>query len=74
MFYNCDYSNVASYSVAKTLGYEYVDLFEVPKSAKEETGIWMSFKKDRDLNLPPGILQGLPAEIFSEVISGREDT
>ncbi len=74
VFYNCDYSNVASYSVAKTLGYEYVDLFEVPKSAKDETGIWMSFKKDRDLNLPPGILQGLPAEIFSKVISGSEDT
>jgi RimJ/RimL family protein N-acetyltransferase len=74
VYYNCDYSNVASSSIPKALGYEYVDLFEVPKSAKDETGIWMSFKKDRDINLSPGILQGLPADVFSGVISGDEKT
>jgi RimJ/RimL family protein N-acetyltransferase len=72
VFYNCDFSNVASSKVPKSLGYEYVDLFEVPKSAKQETGIWMSFKKDRDLNLPPGILQGRPVDYFTQLISDPE--
>lgn len=74
VYYNCDYSNVASSAIPKALGYEYVDLFEVPKSAKDETGIWMSYKKDRDINLPPGILQGLPADVFTKIISSKEST
>lgn len=74
VFYNCDYSNFASSSIPKALGYEYLDLFEVPKSAKSETGTWISYRKQRDTNLPPGILQGLPADVFTKMISSDEST
>jgi len=74
VYYNCDFSNAASAAVPKALGYLYVEVFEVEKSAKNETGIWLSYKKDRDVNLPPGILQGMPVEVFTKIISGDEDT
>jgi RimJ/RimL family protein N-acetyltransferase len=74
VYYNCDFSNAASAAVPKALGYQYVDVFEVAKSAKSETGIWLSYKKDRDVNLPPGILQGMPVEVFTRIISGDQDT
>lgn len=74
VYYNCDFSNAASAAVPKALGYQYVDVFEVAKSAKNETGIWLSYKKDRDVNLPPGILQGMPVEVFTRIISGDQDT
>ena len=74
VYYNFDFSNAASAAVPKAMGYRYVDVFEAPKSAKSETGIWMSYKKDRDINLPPGILQGLPAEVFTKMISSDESS
>ena len=74
VYYNFDFSNAASAAVPKALGYKYVDVLEVSKSAKRETGIWMSYKKDRDINLPPGILHGTPADILTRIISGKDET
>lgn len=74
VYYNFDFSNSASAAIPKALGYKYVDVLEFPKTSKSETGIWMSYKKDRDINLPPGILQGTPADVFTRIISGSEDT
>jgi RimJ/RimL family protein N-acetyltransferase len=74
VYYNCDFSNAASAAIPKSMGYHYVDLIEVPKSAKDETGIWVSYKKDRDVNLPPGILQGMPVDVFTKIVSGEENT
>jgi RimJ/RimL family protein N-acetyltransferase len=72
VYYNCDYSNLASSSIPKALGYEYVDLFELPKTSKKETGIWISFVKHRDSDLPPGILQGKPIDYFTQLVSDPE--
>lgn len=74
VYYNFDHSNSASAAVPKALGYQYVDVLEIPKSSKGETGIWLSYKKDRDENLPPGILQGMPADVYTRIISGQEDS
>lgn len=73
VYYNCDYSNVASSSIPRALDYTYVDLLEVPKTAKNESGIWMCYKKDRCSDLPPGILQGRPIEYFTQIVSDPSD-
>lgn len=51
------------------MAHEYAGYFEGPSAAKLESGLWLRYRRQRDANLPPGILQGLPAEVFTKMIS-----
>jgi hypothetical protein len=74
VYYNHDVTNRISGSIPKAMGYEYAGFFEGPSAARLESGLWLSYRKQRDPNLPPGILQGTPVEKFSKVISGNVAT
>lgn len=63
--------------------FDIVELFQAAKEIKDPdkpgqrkwvTGTWISYRKQRDANLPPGILQGLPAEVFTKMISSDESS
>lgn len=74
VYYNYDATNRASGAIPQAMGYQYVGYFDGPAEAKLESGLWMSYRKERDASLPPGIMQGTPAEIFTQVVSGEEST
>ena len=40
------------------LGYKYSNDFDSVVTAKDESGYWLSWVKERNPELPPGLLQG----------------
>lgn len=74
VFYNHDITNRASGAIPQAMGYQYVGHFDGPAEAKQESGLWLSYRKDRDPGLPPGLLQGTPISKFGKIVSGDTST
>jgi RimJ/RimL family protein N-acetyltransferase len=71
LYYQHDASNEASKRLPQKLGYTFSHTFDERINAKEETGFWFSWVKDRPDDLPPGILQGADIEQFLSVRHGK---
>jgi ribosomal-protein-serine acetyltransferase len=56
VYYQVDYSNRKSASLPKKLGYKFSHTFEDEVHAKDETGFWFSFKKEKPNDVPPGFI------------------
>ncbi len=74
IYYNHDITNTASGRIPRQMGYEYVDCFEAEALAESESGVWLSYKKDRFSNLPPGLIQGASLDRFTNMISDHPET
>jgi RimJ/RimL family protein N-acetyltransferase len=48
VYYNHDVTNRISGSIPKTMGYDYAGHFEGPITAKLESGLWLSYRKQRN--------------------------
>jgi RimJ/RimL family protein N-acetyltransferase len=57
-FYQHDSQNRASMRLPQKLGYKYSHDFDSVVTAKDESGYWLSWVKERNPELPPGLLQG----------------
>lgn len=71
VYYNHDITNRPSGSIPQSMGYQYVGHFDGPNGAKEESGLWLSYKKDRNPDLGPGLFQGRRIEDFVDMVSGK---
>jgi RimJ/RimL family protein N-acetyltransferase len=56
VYYQVDSSNKKSASLPQHLGFTFSHTFEDEIHAKDETGFWYSFKKNRPEELPPGFI------------------
>jgi RimJ/RimL family protein N-acetyltransferase len=74
VFYNHDVTNRTSGAIPQAMDYHYVGFFDGPNQAKKESGVWLSYKKNRDPELPPGLLQGTPVSEFTSMVSGQPQT
>ena len=67
LYYQHDALNESSKRLPQKLGYRFSHTFEEEITAEDETGFWMSWVKDRPIDLEPGLLQGAPMEQFNEI-------
>ena len=67
LYYQCDANNESSKRLPQKLGYRFSHTFDQEITAEDETGFWMSWVKDRPIDLEPGLLQGAPMEQFNEI-------
>jgi RimJ/RimL family protein N-acetyltransferase len=67
LYYQHDALNESSKRLPQKLGYRFSHTFEEDITAEDETGFWMSWVKDRPIDLEPGLLQGAPMEQFNEI-------
>lgn len=56
VYYQLDASNKASASLPKQLGYKFSHTFDDEVHAKDETGFWFSYKKNKPDDAPPGFI------------------
>ena len=67
IFYQHDSSNRKSGALPKKLGYKYSHYFEEKINAKDESGLWLSYKKPRPPDLPLGAIDTGTLENWSAV-------
>lgn len=67
IFYQHDSSNESSKKLPQKLGFVFSHTFDEEVTARNETGFWYSWVKERPFDLPPAILQGADLDQFMKV-------
>lgn len=72
LWYQYDASNKNSQKLANKCGFAFDHSFEEVITAKQETGLWFSHRKDKGPQYPSGVLQGADMEYWTEAHTAKE--